>query len=395
MTGQPNNLRSIKYYTVFGFFVIGIITVLLGQVLPILSTRLGLNDADAGTLFLAQFGGSLVGTLFATRIARRVGFVVTTVIGIVMMIVGLPGLNFDSFFACWMAIFVYGTGLGLTIPAINLLTIDITAAQHQTAWINLINFAWGVGAICSQPFVAAVSPDGSLSVVTVTLVVALIVLAACFASARGSLKAETPGPDSDEFDGRIWSRPAAWLFVLFGFFVIGIESSMGGWLTTYTESFDEASRDINLTVVFFAFLIVGRGLASIISGRMNESTLISICAVTLLTGISLLVFFPGSMSVVGAAIAGLGSSAIFPTNMVRFTKIFGPGATRNATPVFIAGIVGSALVSWLIGQISTSYGGLRFGIAVMLVAAVLVVLLQIAIVMVFGLRGKYRSVPPA
>src|SRR4030095_202634 len=134
----------------------------------------------------------------------------------------------------------------------------------------------------------------------------------------------------------------AWLFVLFGFFVIGIESSMGGWLTTYTESFERTLNGINLTVVFFAFLILGRGLASLISTRLSESTLISICAITLLIGISLLVFFADSHSIAGAAIAGLGSSAIFPTNMVRFTKIFGPGATRNATPVFLAGHFGLA-----------------------------------------------------
>ena len=391
---MPDKHRSLKYYTLFGFFVIGIITVLLGQVLPALTARLHLNDAEAGTLLVAQFAGSLLGTLFATSIAWRVGFVVTTVIGIGMMILGLPGLNFESFAVCWIAIFVYGTGLGLTIPAINLLTIEITPVERQSASINLINFTWGIGAICSYPFVAAVSHDNSLVIVTVSLVVALVLLAACFASARASVGSKVIPTTSDDLDDRIWSRGSAWLFVLFGFFVIGIESSMGGWLTTYTETFNGTSRGINLTVVFFAFLILGRGLASIISIRLNESTLISTCAVTLLIGISLLVFFADSLTVVGAAIAGLGSSAIFPTNMVRFTKIFGPRATRNATPVFIAGSCGSAFMSWLIGQISTRYGGLRFGIAVLLVAAVIVVVLQGAIVMVFDLGRRERSVPP-
>src|SRR6187455_539733 len=130
---MPDKHRSLKYYTLFGFFVIGIITVLLGQVLPVLSARLHLNDAEAGAFFVAQFGGSLLGTLFATKIARRVGFVITTVIGIVMMIVGLPGLNFESFAACWIAIFVYGAGLGLTIPSINLLTIEVTPPERQSS----------------------------------------------------------------------------------------------------------------------------------------------------------------------------------------------------------------------------------------------------------------------
>ena len=214
---MPDEHRSLKYYTLFGFFVIGIITVLLGQVLPALTARLHLNDAEAGTLLVAQFAGSLLGTLFATRIARRVGFVVTTVIGIAMMIVGLPGLNFESYAACWIAIFLYGTGLGLTIPAINLLTIEITPVERQSASINLINFTWGIGAICSYPFVATFSHDNSLVVVTASLVVALVLLAVCFASSRRSLGPDIIPPASDELDDRIWSRPSAWLFVLFGF----------------------------------------------------------------------------------------------------------------------------------------------------------------------------------
>jgi len=384
---MPDKHRSLKYYTLFGFFVIGIITLLLGQVLPILSARLHLNDAEAGAFFIAFFGGSLLGTLFVTRLACRFGFIITTVVGILLMIVGLPGLNFDSFAVCWIAIFVYGTGLGFTIPAINLLTIDITPLERQSVSINLINFAWGIGAICSYPFVALLSRDNSLVLVTALLVVVLIFLAFGFVSSRSSVSAEVDTSSPDEHEGRIWDRPASWLFVLFGFFVIAIESSMGGWLTTFTKTFDQTSVGINLTVVYFAFVVLGRGVASVISSRLSESTLISICSITLLIGTAILVFFADSFSVAGAAIAGFGSSAIFPTNMVRFTKVFGPGSTRNATPVFLASICGSAVATWLIGQISTSYGGLRVGMAVPLIAAMLVLVIQVAIVRVFRPSG--------
>src|SRR5215203_5594266 len=146
MTEAPAQARLLKYYTLFGFFVIGVVTVLLGQVLPILSVRLGLNDAQSGALFLAQFSGSLVGTLISGKLASRYGFVFTTLIGLIGIIIGLPGLNFHDFYFCWISIFIYGIGLGLTIPAINLLTIEITPAAKQTSSINLINFAWGVGA---------------------------------------------------------------------------------------------------------------------------------------------------------------------------------------------------------------------------------------------------------
>lgn len=393
MTGVSGQLRLLKYYTLFGFFVIGVVTVLLGQVLPILSSRIGLNDSEAGTLFLAQFGGSLLGTLFAVRHARRYGFVITTLVGLIMMIVGLPGLNFYDFTICFAAIFIYGVGLGLTIPAINLMTIDITPAAKQSSSVNLINFAWGLGAISSQPFVAAVSHGDSLKAVTAILDAALLLLAICFLLAARQADKQIVIEETPAASDRIWRQQFAWLFVLFGFFTIGVESGLGGWLTTYSESLGNARPPINLTVVYFSFLVLGRGIASIVSRWLPEGVLISICSATLCVGISLIVI-GAEAATVGAAIAGLGTSAIFPTNMVRFTNIFGPTATKKATPLFLSGICGAATLSWLTGLVSTEYGSLRVGLVVLLVSAALVLLLQVAIVMTYRKRDEIQS-PPA
>ena len=379
MTESLHQAPRLKYYTLVGFFVVGVVTVLLGQVLPVLSARLALNDAQAGTFFLAQFSGSMLGTLISTRIARQRGFVATTLIGLVMMVVGLPGLNFSAFILCWLSIFVYGIGLGLTIPAINLLTIESTPPDRQSSAINLINFSWGAGAICSQPFVELMSRD--LIAVSVILDIALVALAVCFFWLQ-RMVSDRPVADNTPVQPmpRIWKRSASWLFIVFAFFNIGIETGLGGWLTSYSDALKQIGHGgINLAFVFFAFLVLGRGLASMISRRLSENVLISICAITLLTGISLLVTSE-TLAIAGAAIAGLGTSAIFPTNMVRFTRIFGPDATRQAAPLFIAGIMGAATLSWLIGLVSTEFGSLRIGIVVLMIAAVIVLVLQVVIV---------------
>jgi fucose permease len=382
MTEVSSKLRSLKYYTLFGFFVIGVVTVLLGQVLPVLSTRLYLNDAQSGTLFLAQFAGSATGTLLVGKFAGRFGFVVATLVGLGAMIIGVPGLNFGNFYLCWLSVFIYGSGLGMTIPAINLLTIDITPDHLQSSSVNLINFAWGIGAICSQPFVALVSSGDSLVAVTVLIDIALAALVLCFVLSMRAFPVRE-AHDADPLTiAPLWRRPRSWLFLLFGFFVIGIESGLGGWLTTYSKSLAGAVPTFNSTVAFFAFLVLGRGLASVVSRRLSENTLISICTVTLLTGIFLIVF-DEAHAVIGAAVAGLGTSAIFPTNMVRFTRAFGPTATQRAAPLFISGICGAAVLSWLTGLVSTGYGSLRLGLVVLLIAAAAVIILQIAIVRVY------------
>lgn len=385
MTKSPEHLRLIKYYTLFGFFVIGVITLLLGQILPILSARLDLTDAEAGTLFLAQFSGSILGTFVSTHIARRYGFTLTVLIGLFLIMAGLPGINSQDFAVCWAAIFVYGSGLGVTIPGINLLTIENTETHLRSSAVNLINFTWGVGAICSQPFVAAVSRDDSLVSVTVILVFALFLLAISFFSAvrRFPHKAASAESADAPTTSRIWRKPSSWLFVAFGFFVVAIEGGLGGWLTTYSEVLKlRGVHTINLTVIYFLFFVLGRGIASIVSRRVSENNLILLCSIILLAGV-LIIVSSESWSIVGAAVAGLGSSAIFPTHMVRFARVFGPQATLQAAPIFIAGTSGAAVVSYLVGFISSTFGSLRTGIMVVLISAVFVLALHLIIAAVF------------
>jgi len=380
---MPDNHRSLKYYTVLGFFVIGVITVLLGQVLPILRVRLQLNDAQSGLLLSAQFSGALLGTLVVGRVIRRFGFASAGLAGLVLIMIGLPALNLEAFVGCWIGVFVYGLGIGLVIPAFNLLTIEATPLEMQSSAVNLLNFSWGVGAICSQPFVAAVSRGTSVATVTAILLLTLFVISIGFFSVIRKLDRDTiDAPEYDSAD-RIWRSRDAWLFLAFGFFVIGVESGLHGWLTTYSDSLrGEHGPQINATVVFFAFYVLGRGLASFVARGISESKLISICSMTLLLGVFLIVISE-SLVLVGSAIAGLGCSAIFPTNMVRFSKIFGAGATRQATPVFIAGTAGAAAITWLVGFVSFRLGELRWGIAVLLCGAVMIAILQWIMASVF------------
>lgn len=380
---MPDKHRSLKYYTLFGFFVIGVITVLLGQVLPILRGRLQLNDAQAGLLLSAQYAGALLGTLIVGRVIRRFGFAFAGLAGLILIMAGLPALNLEVFIGCWIGIFVYGLGIGLAIPAFNLLTIEDTPLELQSSAVNLLNFAWGVGAICSQPFVATVSGGASVAAVTIILLLALFAVAICFLSVVRKLhreKSVAPAYDSTE---RIWRRRDAWLFLVFGFFVIGVESGLHGWLTTYSNSLQEThGPQINATVVFFSFYVLGRGLASFVARGVSENKLISICSATLLLGVFLIVMNE-SLVLVGSAIAGLGCSAIFPTNMVRFSKLFGPGATRQATPIFIAGTAGAAAMASLVGFISFRLGELRWGLGVLLAGAAMVAILQWIMASVF------------
>ena len=80
---------------------------------------------------------------------------------------------------------------------------------------------------------------------------------------------------------------------------------------------------------------------------------------------------------IGAAVSGFGASSVFPTNLSRFTRIFGSTATRRATPLFVSGTLGGASVTWLIGFVSNQAAGLWAGMFTLLVCVGVVGLIQV------------------
>jgi FHS family glucose/mannose:H+ symporter-like MFS transporter len=377
--GESTTERRLNIAARLGFFVIGIITVLLGLVLPILSARLSLDDAQAGTLFIAQFSGSITGTLFSGRLIKRFGFDGTLLAGLVLLMLGIPGLNLWSLPACLVSVFVYGAGLGVSIPATNLLAIEVAPITRRTAAANFINFCWGLGAIASQPFVALFATGDSLLTATLVLDAMLLVVAALVFSSRRAASPQSVPPDSPEPASRIWNKPIAWLIAAFNFLNIGVESGLGGWLTTYSDRLQSEGRMwFNATILFFAFLVIGRGLASVISRWVTENQLLIGCTITLMFGVGLILVTNNPVTpLAGAVVAGLGTSAIFPTNVVRFTNLFGPSATRQATPLFVTGTVGAAVLSSLVGFVSTRSGSLQTGLLVLAASAALLLTIQV------------------
>src|SRR5262249_6336755 len=68
-----------------GFALTGVVTTLLGPIIPALSASWSLNDAQAGYLFTAQFGGSITGVVLTTQLTGRLGYVRLLVLGFLMI----------------------------------------------------------------------------------------------------------------------------------------------------------------------------------------------------------------------------------------------------------------------------------------------------------------------
>jgi fucose permease len=70
------------------FVLTGVMTTLLGPMLPILSARWTLSDSQAGYLFTAQFATSILGVAISSLMVHRYGYRLTLVFGLWFMAVG-------------------------------------------------------------------------------------------------------------------------------------------------------------------------------------------------------------------------------------------------------------------------------------------------------------------
>ncbi|MEZ5427892.1 MAG: MFS transporter [Pyrinomonadaceae bacterium] len=377
----PTSKKKLLIWLHAGFLLIGIITVLMGQILPILSKRLSLDDNQAGYFFIAQFSGSLTGVFLYNQGIRRLGHPKTLLIGFCLMAAGCLGLNAGSFFLCLPMVFLYGIGIGSSIPTVNLLVVELNPARSSPA-LNLINFFWGVGAIICKPYVDFVGTPDSFLIPTALLAFLLLAAGFLIGSSKAPVHPDTPA-ESDVGETRpIWRTPTAWLIAVFNFIHIGIESSVGGWITTFEERLTDSSpwQWLSAALVFFFFLVLGRGVAPVFLRLLNENSLL-ILNLLLMTGGALLVFKAGDFRflLLGVSVLGFGSSSVFPTNMSRFTKIFGPESSRRATPIFIAGSVGGAFMTWLVGFLSATFEDLRIGFLSVLTGCLSLIVLQLII----------------
>jgi len=148
--GQQRTILSPAKAAFIAFIPTGVVNVLLGPLLPALSARWSLNDAQAGELFMAQFLASTVGVLCSGVLVPRLGYRAVIAAGLILMAFGVSTLPLGTWLLGITSICAYGAGFGVTIPAANLLVAEANP-DRKAAALNLLNFAWSIGAV-SCPF---------------------------------------------------------------------------------------------------------------------------------------------------------------------------------------------------------------------------------------------------
>lgn len=382
MSSKNHKLLQILLH--IDFFLSGITTVLIGQALPILQKQFALDDKQLAIFFPAQFVGSISGTFITNWLGKQNRFLFATILGCFLMAGGIVMFSLNSYSLCLIGFFINGIGVGLTLPSINMLILELNPHRTISA-LNILNLFWGIGAIICSVIVLNLSKSIGLFGVNSILALALVITTAIiiFTNTFNEKQHSENREISDDFSVPIWTTLMAWLIGLFNFIHVGFESAIGGWLPSYTVRFKEDNDLWWLfpTTFYFLFFVIGRGIVPIFAKFLDETKLIFLGLFLILIGLLVLLYGETVTFLrIGAMISGFGTSWVFPTNLSRFNKTFGKTASRRAMPFFILGTLGATFTNWLIGYISNQFeNNLRIGMFVLLASIILLIVMQIVI----------------
>ena len=370
------------------FVPTGLITVMLGPLLPTFSARWSLNDTQAGYLVTAQFLGSLVGTLSSGFVVSRVAFRRTVILGVGLMALGAATIAADGYLCSVAAVFCYGGGIGLTVPTANLMVAQASAEQRSSS-LNLLNFFWSAGAVACPFLLAALQRGQSIGIFLTVLVGFLVLLILTLTVAPVRIPDAAPqSSTSTQVQLRGFRTMIALVFGALFFLYVGTETALGAWIASFAKRVTSGTGTgwITIPAYFYGALLAGRLAASWTLKWISDVTQSRIGIVLAVGSVAGLLFTRTLVGVaISATLVGLGLSTLYPIAIGFASAALGSAASRLMGTLFACSTLGAASIPWLVGYTSTRFGSLRIALLVPLAGC-----LAIAVLFWNPLVGKYR-----
>ena len=310
----------------FIFFVFGMMSTVLGAILPSLGEEYGLSQTVRGSLLSAHQLGNLIAVFASGVLPYAIGRKLNTVllgsfaaVGLVVItLTGNPLILLPAFL-------ITGIGRGTMSTITNVVVGE--NAGNKAAGLNLLHAVFAIGAFLSPFMVILFMPIGWRTeplVIMAVMIIALVLIATSKLSSHRSRK---------EKDGTGFpSTFTFWINTFIMFFYLCCEASMMGWLVTYFGSL---------------------GYSAAFSTAMQS---------LLWLGVMLFAFFFLLISPVGTVLkviavlgAGLSMSGIYPTTLSTMDRSY--NSSTSATGICIGtASIGAIIMPIIIGHAADNAG---------------------------------------
>jgi fucose permease len=369
-SGSPS---TIFYLLCAGFVLNGIVICLIGPILPVFRDKWGLDDGRAGLFSTIQFSFSLAGVLISSPLVAAKGFKPAITLGLAMLGIGIVLLNAPTFLLALAACAIYGLGYGFATPGTNL-WVGESYGERRASALNIMNLAWGAGAISSAPLAMIAIRESRVTLLlylvgAMCLVLGMFLLRMNFGEPPHEEAAPAAAPEDSQAAG---TGVAILLGILF-FVYVGTEVGTSYWAATHAQR--AASWTTNTFTLapmfFFAGLLGGRGAAAAILLRLKEAT-VAVGGILLAAAGELLFLTAHTATALfaGAFFTGLGLASLYPIYIAWLSKWFGARARKVGGVMFALAAGGASTMPALVGVVSRYAASLRIGLLVPLAGCV-------------------------
>lgn len=376
--------RPLLYYTYYAFLVSGMMSTVLGAILPSLSAEYGLSYSVQGSLLSFHQIGNLAAVYLAGFLPYAIGRKRSTLLGASGIILGLVFMTlYGNPLFLMLAFALTGIGRGTLSNMTNVVVGQ--CAGNKAGGLNLLHASYAVGAFIS-PLIALAAGDSWWKwpcwAISALMLLSLVLIG------TSSLSSERTKRDRDGGQKSFMKDFAFWLNTLIMLFYLCAEASLTGWLVTYFKDSGmlPASLAPSVQSLMWVTILVGRLMCASLSVRMNKAVLIMILG-TVMTGFFALMVLTSSPAVAMVAVLGVGlsMSGIYPTTLSTMPGKYNSSTVATGTCIAVAS-VGGIVMPMIIGAVAET-SGLASGISLILFALVVMLALMLT-KLVLTLRGR-------
>ncbi|MDO4616421.1 MAG: MFS transporter [Lachnospiraceae bacterium] len=381
MTGL---LLAIIY---LAFISLGLPDALLGSAWPSIYPQLNVPISYAGIISMIIALGTIVSSLQSDRLTLKFGTGKVTAVSVGITMAALFGFSVSgSFMALCLWAVPYGLGAGSVDASLN----NYVALHYKSRHMSWLHCMWGIGA-SAGPYImgfALTRQMGWNSGYRIIGILQVILTVILFISLPLWKERGAGAENSESEEGRtealkfsdIVKVPGALEIMLSFLCYCAIEQTTSLWAASYLTLHKGVAAETaaSYASMFFIGITVGRALSGFITMKLNNTQMVRLGQVLIAVGIiTMLLPLPGTGSLIGLIMIGLGCAPIYPCLIHSTPERFGADKSQAIIGVEMASAyVGTCVMPPIFGLIANYINVNLFPVYLMLILAVMIVVFQ-------------------
>lgn len=350
--------KTIAFIANFtGIFLFGISMVIIGSILPVLKSRFGMTDIEAGGLFTILPIGLLIGSVLFGPIVDKFGYRGVLSVASLFLAIGFLGIaHAPSIFLLTVCIFFFGIGGGTINGATSALVSDLSEGKAKIINLNWLGMFYGVGAF-SMPLVLSLISDNKLVVVLNVAAILSLLSGVIFLLIKYPLTVEKEKVTLKVIPTFVKNK----LFMTIAFYLFfqsAFEAIVNNWSVSYfidTLGIEQGKALVALSYSVLG-LIVMRVLIGSVLKNLNHNKLIFLSLLLFVLGSAGLLMNGYLFNSIGMFVLGAGLAPGFPVMLGIVGEMFKEvSGTAFSFAMFIA-LIGNTIINYTTGLLTNYYG---------------------------------------